>query len=79
MVITARAPSLRGPWEHAPNNPQVRTWTRDEKWWSRGHASLIEGPSGDWWLISHGYENGYWTLGRQCLLEPVRWRPDGWK
>jgi beta-xylosidase len=78
MVITARAKSLRGPWEHAPNNPQVRTWTRDEKWWSRGHASLIEGPEGDWWLMSHGYENGYWTLGRQCLLEPVRWRPDGW-
>jgi beta-xylosidase len=78
MVITARAKSVRGPWEHAPNNPQVRTWTRDEKWWSRGHATLIEGPEGDWWLISHGYENGYRTLGRQCLLEPVRWRPDGW-
>lgn len=78
MVITARARSVRGPWEHAPNNPQVRTWSREEKWWSRGHASLIEGPAGDWWLISHGYENGYWTLGRQCLLEPVRWRDDGW-
>jgi beta-xylosidase len=78
MVIAARAKSVRGPWEHAPNNPQVRTWTRDERWWSRGHASLIEGPAGDWWLISHGYENGYRTLGRQCLLEPVRWRPDGW-
>ena len=78
MVITARARSVRGPWEHAPNNPQVRTRSREEKWWSRGHASLIEGPAGDWWLISHGYENGYWTLGRQCLLEPVRWRDDGW-
>jgi beta-xylosidase len=78
MVIAARAKSVRGPWEHAPNNPQVRTWARDEKWWSRGHATLIDGPEGDWWLISHGYENGYWTLGRQCLLEPVRWRPDGW-
>jgi beta-xylosidase len=78
MVIAARARNVRGPWEHAPNNPQVRTQSREEYWWSRGHASLIEGPAGDWWLISHGYENGYWTIGRQCLLEPVRWRDDGW-
>ena len=78
MVISARSKSVFGPWEHAPNNPQVRTLTRDEHWWSRGHASLIEGPQSDWWLISHGYENGYWTLGRQALLEPVRWREDGW-
>ena len=78
MVISARSKSVFGPWEHAPNNPQVRTRSRDEQWWSRGHASLIEGPKGDWWLMSHGYENGYWTLGRQALLEPVRWRDDGW-
>lgn len=79
MVIAARSKSVFGPWEHAPNNPQVRTRSRNEKWWSRGHATLIEGPSGDdWWLVYHGYENGYWTLGRQCLLDPVKWRDDGW-
>ena len=78
MVIAARAKSVHGPWEHAPNNPQVRTRSREEMWWSRGHATLIEGPAGDWWLIYHGYEKGYWTLGRQCLLEPARWREDGW-
>ena len=26
----------------------------------------------------HGYENGFWTLGRQTLLDPVRWAADGW-
>lgn len=79
MVIAARSRSIHGPWEHAPNNPQVRTVDRAEAWWSRGHASLVEGPTDeDWYLIYHGYENGYWTLGRQCLLEPVRWRADGW-
>lgn len=78
MVIAARSRSVRGPWEHAPNNPQVRTQSRDEMWWSRGHATLFEGPTGDWWLISHGYENGFRTLGRQCLLQPARWREDGW-
>ncbi len=78
MVIAARSKSVHGPWEHAPNNPQVRTQNRSEAWWSRGHATLIEGPEGDWWLISHGYEKDFWTLGRQCLLEPVTWREDGW-
>ena len=29
-------------------------------------------------MVSHGYENGYRTLGRQILLEPIRWTDDGW-
>lgn len=78
MVITARSKSVFGPWMHAPNNPQVRTKDRSEQWWSRGHATPVEGPNGDWWLISHGYENSFWTLGRQALLEPIKWRNDGW-
>ena len=78
MVISARSKSVHGPWEHAPNNPQVRTKSREKQWWSRGHATPVEGPDGQWWLISHGYENGHWTLGRQCLVEPIRWREDGW-
>jgi beta-xylosidase len=56
----------------------VRTTSREEKWWSRGHATLVEGPAGDWWMVYHGYENGYWTLGRQCLLASVEWTNDGW-
>lgn len=78
MVIVARSKSLDGPWEDAPNNPIVRTESRHEKWWSRGHATLAEGPAGDWWMVYHGYENSFWTLGRQCLLSPVEWTDDGW-
>jgi xylan 1,4-beta-xylosidase len=29
-------------------------------------------------MVSHGYEHGYRTLGRQILLEPIRWTDDGW-
>jgi xylan 1,4-beta-xylosidase len=29
-------------------------------------------------MVYHGYENGYWTLGRQMLLEPIEWTKDGW-
>jgi beta-xylosidase len=78
MVIAARAKSIHGPWEHHPRNPLVRTTRLDEKWWSRGHATLVQGPGGDWWGVYHGYENGFWTLGRQALLAPVAWSRDGW-
>lgn len=78
MVIAARAKSIHGPWEHCPHNPIVRTTSAAEPWWSRGHASLVEGPAGDWWLVYHGYENGFRTLGRQTLLEPAEWTKDGW-
>jgi beta-xylosidase len=78
MVIAARSRSINGPWENHPRNPLVRTTSAAEKWWSRGHATLVEGPAGDWWSVYHGYENGYHTLGRQCLLAPVSWTADGW-
>lgn len=78
MVIAARSRSIHGPWEHCPHNPLVRTRDASEPWWSRGHATLVEGPAGDWWMVYHGYENGYRTLGRQALLEPIEWTADGW-
>lgn len=78
MVIAARSRSIHGPWENAPANPLVRTQSAAEKWWSRGHATLVEGPGGSWWMMYHGYENGFWTLGRQTLLDPIEWTEDGW-
>jgi len=78
MVTVARSKSIHGPWENCPHNPIVRTQGADEPWWSRGHATVVEGPAGDWWMVYHGYENGYRTLGRQTLLEPIEWTRDGW-
>ncbi|PPF43297.1 xylan 1,4-beta-xylosidase [Pseudoclavibacter sp. AY1F1] len=78
MVIVARSRSIEGVWENSPSNPVARTTDPSEAWWSRGHATLIEGPRGDWWMLSHGYENGYRTLGRQLLLEPIAWTDDDW-
>jgi beta-xylosidase len=78
MVIVARSKSIHGPWQNAPNNPIVRTVSAGEKWWSRGHASAVEAADGSWWLVYHGYENGFWTLGRQTLLDPAHWSDDGW-
>ena len=78
MVVVARSRSIHGPWENCPHNPIVRTRSRDEPWWSRGHATAVEGPDGRWWLVYHGYENGFRTLGHQMLLEPIEWSADGW-
>jgi xylan 1,4-beta-xylosidase len=78
MVVVARSRSVRGPWTNSPYNPVVHTATAAEPWWSRGHATAVEGPRGDWWLVYHGYEHGFRPLGRQMLLEPMKWTPDGW-
>jgi xylan 1,4-beta-xylosidase len=82
MVVVARSKSIHGPWENAPHNPIIRTLSPKEAWWSRGHATLVEGPAVDghvqWYMVYHAYENGYYNLGRQCLLEPIEWTDDGW-
>lgn len=78
MVVVARSTSINGPWENAPNNPLIHTYNRSERWWSKGHGSLIDAPDGKWWIVYHAYENGYYGLGRQALLEPVEPTSDGW-
>src|SRR5262245_30321063 len=79
IVIIARSRSIHGPWEDCPRNPVVRTQSIDEPWWSRGHATAVQGPRDDeWWLVYHGYESNYRTLGRRMLLDPFEWDSDGW-
>lgn len=78
MVISARSTSVSGPFKNSPYNPIIHTDTRKDTWWSQGHGSLVQDVSGKWWMIYHGYENGYRTLGRQTLLVPVQWTKDHW-
>jgi xylan 1,4-beta-xylosidase len=78
MVIAARSRSIEGPWENSPYNAIIRTKSADERWWSKGHATLVEAPGGTWYAVYHAYENGFYNLGRQTLLEPVEWTADGW-
>ncbi len=78
LAVVARSKSPLGPWENSPLNPLIHTQNRNEKWWSQGHATLIEHTDGSWWAIYHSYENSYRSLGRQTLLLPVEWTTDGW-
>jgi xylan 1,4-beta-xylosidase len=78
MVVSARSQGPLGPWENSPHNPIIRTWSRDEAWWSKGHGTLVEGHAGQWYCVLHGWMNGYSTLGRCTLIEPIQWTDDGW-
>lgn len=78
MVISARSKSPLGPWENSPYNPVLRTESSDEKWWSKGHSTVIDDIKGNWWMVFHGYEKGYYNMGRQTLLQPIEWTSDGW-
>lgn len=78
LVSIARARTLDGPWENSPYNPLVHTYHNTDRWWSRGHGSLIDTPDGRWYVVYHAYENGYYNLGRQTLLEPVILNDEGW-
>jgi xylan 1,4-beta-xylosidase len=78
MIISARSTSPFGPWENSPYNPIIRTKVSSEQWWSTGHGTLFEDATGKWWMVFHGYENGYYNMGRQTLLEPIEWTNDGW-
>ena len=78
MIISARSKSPFGPWENSPYNPIERTASKSERWWSKGHGTLLEDTKGSWWIVFHAYEKDYLNMGRQTLLTPVEWTKDGW-
>jgi beta-xylosidase len=78
MVVSARAKSPYGPWENSPYNPIVHTENRTERWWSQGHGTLVDDINGNYWIMYHGYEKDFHTLGRQTLMLPVKWTDDQW-
>ena len=78
MVVSARSRNIEGPWENSPYNPIVHKYTADDNWWSKGHGTIIDDADGNWWVVYHAYLNGYHTLGRSTLIEPIAWTSDGW-
>ena len=78
MEVVARSQSPLGPWENSPHNPLIHTYSAEEEWWSVGHGTLVSTPDDRWYFVYHGYRNGLRTLGRQMLMEPIEWTPDGW-
>ncbi len=67
MVIVARSRSVHGPWENSPHNPVVRTRDAAERWWSRGHATILQGPRmpGGWSRTATSTASAR-SAGRSC-------------
>ena len=78
MAVVARARSIHGPWENSPHNPLVHTYAAAERWWSKGHGTIVDDVNGNWWLVYHAYEKDRYPLGRQTLLDSLDWTDDGW-
>ena len=78
MVISARSKSPLGPWENSPYNPILRAQSNKDQWWSVAHGTVFDDADGNWYLLFHGYENGYYNMGRQTMLAPLEWTEDGW-
>jgi xylan 1,4-beta-xylosidase len=78
MAVVARSKSPLGPWENSPLNPLIHTYSAGETWWSVGHGTLVSTPDDRWYFVYHGYRNGFQSLGRHILMEPVEWTSDGW-
>lgn len=78
MVVAARSKSALGPWENSPHNPIVHTYSAEEEWWSKGHGTVVDDTDGNWWVVYHGYAKNAHTLGRQTLIDPIKWTEDGW-
>lgn len=78
MAVQARSKSVTGPWENSPYNPLIHTYSATDNWWSKGHGTLVDDVNGNWWIVYHAYANGYHSLGRQTLLEPLELTKDGW-
>lgn len=78
MAVLARSKGVLGPWENCPANPIVHTWSKTDRYLSKGHGTIFPDAEGRWFIVYHAYENGYLAAGRQTLLEPMERTKDGW-
>ncbi|MFI1564682.1 glycoside hydrolase family 43 protein [Streptomyces sp. NPDC020490] len=81
-VSIARGRTPDGPFEPCPANPILTHRSTDRPVQNTGHADLVQGPDGSWWMVllgvrPRGGTPGWHVLGRETFLAPVTWA-DGW-
>jgi beta-xylosidase len=75
-VGVARARKLLGPWEKNPANPIL---AGNEQWKCPGHGTVVTDPRGRDYFMYHAYHpKDFVYVGRQALLDEVRWGQNGW-
>jgi xylan 1,4-beta-xylosidase len=80
-VSIARGFAPDGPFEPCPVNPILTHRGTDHPIQNTGHADLVQGPDGSWWMVLLGVRPGGGTpgwhvLGRETFLVPVTWADD---
>ncbi len=72
----ARASHLLGPWEKFPHNPLIDA---NDHWRCPGHGTAVHGLAGQDYLLYHAYPaGGTIYVGREAVLDHIRWSEDGW-
>jgi xylan 1,4-beta-xylosidase len=76
MIGVARSRKLLGPWEKNPANPILRG---NETWKCPGHGTIVSDARGRDYLMYHAMDaKDFVYVGRQALLDEVRWGANGW-
>ncbi len=76
MIGVARARKLLGPWEKNPANPILRG---NDAWKCPGHGTVVTDARGRDYMLYHAMDaKDFVYVGRQALLDEVRWGADGW-
>ena len=77
----ARADRLLGPWEKMAGNPLIGA---NDRWRCPGHGTAVHGSTmhgkkGQDYLLYHAYPaSGAVYVGREAVLDEIRWQADGW-
>jgi beta-xylosidase len=76
ILEVARARAIMGPYERNPKNPIL---AGNETWKCPGHGSLVTDERGRDFYFYHAYSTRDTVyVGRQAMLDEVRWGSDGW-
>jgi beta-xylosidase len=75
-VGVARSRKLLGPWEKNPANPILAA---NEAWKCPGHGTVVTDERGRDYFLYHAYHpKDFVYVGRQGMLDEIRWNADGW-
>ncbi|HUQ34080.1 MAG TPA: family 43 glycosylhydrolase [Pyrinomonadaceae bacterium] len=76
MMGVARSRKLLGPWEKNTANPIL---AGNESWKCPGHGTIVTDARGRDWLMYHAMDaKDFVYVGRQALLDEVKWGANGW-
>lgn len=84
MIVLARGQTPWGPFNACPGNPILTNRNKAPGIIQGiGHGDLIQGPGGEWFILSLGFRQihmwmAFHHLGREVFLTPCRFGGDGW-